>query len=226
MILKQKPKNTGMKINSQKNKDMRVNPKNKDRFCLEGREIVEVNKFCYLGCMVSLDGGANEDVINRIIKDKGAFAQLRSIRTSHQIHKRTKIRIFKSNVMSVLVYGCETWKITQDIINKLQTFVNRCLRNILRIWWPKTITNKDLWETTQQIPFGREIKIRKWKWIGQTLRKDQNTITRQGLDWNPQGERRKGRSRITWKRTILTELQEQNVSWKEAKLMAKNRVRW
>jgi hypothetical protein len=124
--------------------------------------------------------------------------------------------------MSVLLYGCETWKITQDIINKLQTFVNRCLRNILRIWWPKTITNKELWETTQQIPINREIKIRKWKWIGQTLIKDQNNNTRQGLDWNPQVERREGRPRITWKRTILAELQEQNVSWKEAKQMAKN----
>jgi hypothetical protein len=224
--LKVEAQNTGMTINSQKTKEMRVNPKNKDRFYLEGRETEEVNKFCYLGCTVSLDGGANEDVINRINKAKGAFAQLRSIWTSHQIHKRTKITIFKSNVMSVLLYGCETWKITQDIINKLQTFVNRCLRNILRIWRPKTITNKELWETTQQIPNDREIKIRKWKWFGNTLRKDQNNITRQGLDWNPQEERRKGRPRITWKRTILTELQEQNVSWKEAKHMAKNRVRW
>jgi hypothetical protein len=53
---------------------------------------------------------------------------------------------------------------------------------VLRIWWPKTITNKELWETTQQIPTDREIKIRKWKWIGHTLRKGQNNITRQGLD--------------------------------------------
>jgi hypothetical protein len=75
--------------------------------------------------------------------------------------------------------------------------------------------------TTQQITIDREIKIRKWKWIGRTLRKHQNNITRRGLDWNPQGERRTGRPRITWKRTILTELQEQNVSWKEAKQMAK-----
>jgi hypothetical protein len=42
---------------------MRVNPKNKDRLCLEGYKIEEV-KFCYLGCMVSQDGGANEDVTN------------------------------------------------------------------------------------------------------------------------------------------------------------------
>jgi hypothetical protein len=108
--LKVEAQNTGMKINSQKTKEMRVNPKNKDRFYLEGREIEVVNKFCYLGCMVSLDGGANEDVINRINKAKGTFAQLRSIWTSQQIHKRTKIKMFKSNVMSVLLYGCETWK--------------------------------------------------------------------------------------------------------------------
>jgi hypothetical protein len=94
--------------------------------------------------------------------------------------------MFKSNVMPVLLYGCETWKIKQDIVNKLQTFVNRCLRNILRIWWPKTIINKELWETTQQISINREIKIRTWTWIGHTLRKDQNNNTRQGLDWNPQ----------------------------------------
>jgi hypothetical protein len=58
------------------------------------------------------------------------------------------------------------------------------------------------------------------------LRKEQNNITRQGLDWNPQGKWRKGRPRVTWKRTVLAELQEQNVSWKESKQMAKNRVRW
>jgi hypothetical protein len=58
---------------NEKTKKMRVNPQNKDRFYLEGREIEEVNKFCYLGCMVSLDGGANEDIINRRNKAKGAF---------------------------------------------------------------------------------------------------------------------------------------------------------
>jgi hypothetical protein len=42
-------------------------------------------------------------------------------------------------------------------------------------------------KTTEQIPIGNEIKIRKWNWIGHTLRKDQN-ITRQGCDWDPQGE--------------------------------------
>jgi hypothetical protein len=90
----------------------------------------------------------------------------------------------------------------------------------------KTITNKELLGTMQETPVSSEIKMRKWKWIGHLMREDQNIITRPGLDWNPQGERRKGRQRITRKRTILVELQEQNVSWKEEKQMAKNRVHW
>jgi hypothetical protein len=110
--LKVEAKNTGMKINSQKTKEMRLNLKDKDRFYLGGYEIEGVNKFFYLGCIVPHDGGANEDVTNRINKARGAFAQLRPIWTSHQIHKRTKLRIFKSNFMSVLLYGCETWKTT------------------------------------------------------------------------------------------------------------------
>jgi hypothetical protein len=89
---------------------MRMNPKNKDRFYLGCYEIEEVNKFCYLECKVSQDGGVNKDVTNRINKARGAFAQLRPIWTSHQVHKITKLTIFKSNVMSVLLYGRQTWK--------------------------------------------------------------------------------------------------------------------
>jgi predicted ThiF/HesA family dinucleotide-utilizing enzyme len=58
----------------------------------------------------------------------------------------TKLGILKSNVVSVLLYGCETWKATQEIIKKLQTLVSGYLHNILRMWWPKTVSNKELWK--------------------------------------------------------------------------------
>lgn len=99
--LKVKAQNIGMKINSQKSKEMRDIPKNKDRFYLGGREVEEVDKFRYTGCTFSQDGSANEDVTNRINKSRGVFAELRPIWTSLQIHKRTKLRVFKSNVITV-----------------------------------------------------------------------------------------------------------------------------
>jgi hypothetical protein len=92
------------------------------------------------------------------------------------------------------------------------------------IEWPKTISNKELWETTKQIPISSEIKMRKWKWIGHTLRKDQNNITRQGLDWNPQGERRKGRPSYLEENNV-SRTTRAKVSWKETK-KERERVHW
>jgi hypothetical protein len=48
-----------------------------------------------------------------------------------------------------------------DIQRKMQTFVNRCLRYILRIWRPKIISNKDLWKVTRQEDINVEIRKKK-----------------------------------------------------------------
>ncbi|KAK2167414.1 hypothetical protein LSH36_28g06028 [Paralvinella palmiformis] len=64
-----------------------------------------------------------------------------------------------------------------------------------QIRWPDAISNSDVWEITQQLNAGDEIRRRRWWWIGYTLRKLASTITRQALTWNPQGEKR-GRPRI------------------------------
>jgi len=48
--------------------------------------------------------------------------------------------------------------------------VNRCLRYILRIWWPNIISNKDLWKVTGQEDIYLEIRKRKFRWIGHTKR--------------------------------------------------------
>ncbi|VDP58477.1 unnamed protein product [Schistosoma curassoni] len=48
----------------------------------------------------------------------------------------TNVRIFNTNVKTVLLYGVETWRTTKAIIQKIQVFINSCIRKILRIRWP------------------------------------------------------------------------------------------
>jgi len=107
------------------------------------------------------DGGANTDVHVRIQKARGSFFKLRKVWLSTLIRKDTKIKIFNACVKSVLLYGCETWLVTSEIRRKIQTSVNRCLRYILRIWWPNVISNKDLWRVTGQEDINLEIRRRK-----------------------------------------------------------------
>jgi hypothetical protein len=64
-----------------------------------------------------------------------------------------------------------------------------------------------LWETTGETPVEHQSKKRKWKWIGHTIRKDENAVERIALDWNPQGTRKRGRPKKTWRRSIIEEAQ-------------------
>ncbi|RUS81469.1 hypothetical protein EGW08_010767 [Elysia chlorotica] len=108
----------------------------------------------------------------------------------------------------------------------LQTFINRCLRNILNIRWPEVISNQDLWERTRQAPIEQEIKKRNWGWIGHTLRKPSSNTTRQSLEWNPQGKRKVGRPRQTWRRSTDAEARAAGMTWAELRRTSQNRVRW
>ena len=101
---------------------------------------------------------------------------------------------------AVLLYGAETWRTTQKTLKKIQTFINKCLRRILYLKWTDKVPNTTLWKTTKQLPIENEIKKRKWRWIGHTLRKPPESITRQAITWNPPGKRRRGRPRNTWQR--------------------------
>jgi len=67
------------------------------------------------------------------------------------------------------------------------------------------ISNEELWERTEDIEMSMQIKRRKWKWIGHTLRKGNEAIKREALDWNLQGKRRRGRPTHTWRRTVHNE---------------------
>jgi hypothetical protein len=42
---------------------------------------------------------------------------------------------------------------------------------VLRIWWPKCISNKDLWKAMGQADINLDIRKRKFRWIGHTLKK-------------------------------------------------------
>jgi hypothetical protein len=52
------------------------------------------------------------------------------------------------------------------------------MSEILRIWWPGTISNRELWQLSGQSDINMEIRKRKFVWIGHTLRKDDGTAIR------------------------------------------------
>jgi hypothetical protein len=131
--LKEEAELAGLHINIFKTKGMRVNTSNILKFRMDETEI-EVGSFVYIGS-VSVNTGTEEDVASRIKKANGVFVQLYPVWRYHNISNGVKIRIFSTDMKSVLLYACETWKTTNQITSRLQTFTNKCLRRVMSIKW-------------------------------------------------------------------------------------------
>ncbi len=145
---------------------------------------------------------------------------------ARNISLKTKIRLFNSSIKTILLYGSETWKTTKNLLNKLQVFTNHCLRRIFYISWPDKIKNKELWGRAKQPAIEVEIKKKKCGWIGNTLRKQKNYITRQALQWDPQGKRGRGRPRNTQRSSVTAEMERAGYRWQDLEKLAQNRTRW
>ena len=101
---------------------------------LNGHPVQELNQFTYLGSEICKDCCSDADVDCRVRKAKRAFGILSPIWRNSSFPNSLKVCIFKINVVSVLLYGSSTWKVTKSITTKLQVFVNRCLRRIFHIY--------------------------------------------------------------------------------------------
>jgi hypothetical protein len=149
---------TVLNINVKKTKEMRANvTTTTEKLSIDGKEIDQVDFFTYLGSIMT--GG--EDVRLQIRRANGAFIQLYPIWKSKIISKKNYISIFNTNIKSVLLYACETWKVIQQISKRMQVFMNCSLHCILNLQWPDILSNEDLWGIIKQEPITAKLRKRK-----------------------------------------------------------------
>ena len=106
---------------------------------------------------MSKKGGTEEDIQARIGKARQVFSMLRPIWRSTLLTTGTKLSFFWVNCECRALVWCRDWRLTKELKQKLQVFINKCLRSILRIWWPRRIRNDELWRQTGQRPIEEEI---------------------------------------------------------------------
>ena len=220
-------KRIGLNLNPEKCKGMSFNSQAEEELTIEEKAVEEVDKFEYLGATVSKQGGGTEDINNRINKARCTFKKLNKVWSAGNIRRRTKVRLYNALVKTVLLYGCETWKMNKGDEKKLNTFQYRCLRRILNIKWQDKITNKEVQERTQARDISLEVKKRRWKFIGHVLRGDPNSDAKTAMTWQPEGKRKQGRPKTTWRRTVEAERNKAGWnSWSRVTTVAKDRVEW
>ena len=104
---------------------------------------------------------------------------------------------------------------------------NKCLRRLLKIYWPIPVSNEEVRRRANTETISELVRKRRWTWIGHVLRMDNSCLPRIALTWAPEGKRKRGRPKETWRRTVEKERMALGFnSWVEAGLAAANRVSW
>jgi hypothetical protein len=132
-------------------------------------KLKKTDSVSYLVFIITTEGGVEVGVRNGLNRARAAFTTLKPDWDSTKLKTMTKLRTFSSSVRSVLLYAWESWLVPKKVTNLLHSFVNRCLRRILKIHWPTVSQIK----TVADIPTGSVRtgdRRRKWKWLRHTLR--------------------------------------------------------
>ena len=70
--------------------------------------LMAVDRFCYLGDMISAVGGAEESLVARARSGWKSFRDLLPVLTCMVFSLCSKGRVYQACVRSVMLYGCET----------------------------------------------------------------------------------------------------------------------
>ena len=107
--VKEESEKVGLKLNIQKMKIMASGPTTSWQIFVE---IVEtVTDFIFLGPQITADGECSHEIKRHLLLGRKVVTNLDSILKSRDITLPTKVRLIKTMVFPVVMYGCESWTI-------------------------------------------------------------------------------------------------------------------
>ena len=99
---------------------------------LNGFLLENVDYFCYLGSFISKDGSSTKEIDCRRGRAINTFQCLqKEVFSRADISLKLKVRIYEASVRSVLLYGCETWALTEQNDKYLEACEIKFLQKIL-----------------------------------------------------------------------------------------------
>jgi hypothetical protein len=123
------------------------------------------------------------EISRRISSAAHSFHTVRShIWTSASLHPDTKLQLYNSLVLSILLYGCEAWTITEEQQRRLEVFHNRCMRTIKGFTLLDHISTPDLHtHPPKSQPIQSHLVKHQLRWVGHLARKPNTYLPRQML---------------------------------------------
>ena len=182
---------------------------------IDGETVETVSDFIFWGSKITADGDCSHEIKRLLLLGRKVMTNLGRIFKSRDITLSTKVRLVKSMVFPVVMYGCESWTVKKAERQRIDAFELWCWRRLFRVPWTARRSNHTiLKEISPGISLeGMMLKL-KLQYFGHLMRRVdslEKTLMLGGVG----GRRRRGRQRMRWLDGItdlmdlsLSELQE------------------
>ncbi|KAJ4425778.1 hypothetical protein ANN_27403 [Periplaneta americana] len=192
----------------------------------------EMEKFKYLGATVTNINDTREEINRRINMGNACYYSVEKLLSSSLLSNNLKVRIYKTIILPVVLYGCETWTLTLREEYRLRVFENKVLRKIFVAKrdevtgeWRK-LHNTELHTLYSSREIIRNIKSRHLRWAGHVARMGESRNAYRVLVGRPEGKRPLGRPRRRWEDNIKMDLREVGYDDRDWINLAQDRDRW
>jgi hypothetical protein len=134
-------KEIGLEVNADKTKYMVMsrdhNAGRTHSMKIDNSSFERVDKFKYLGTTLTNQNSIQEEIKSRLKSGNACYHSVQNLLSSSLLSKNLKIKIYRTIILPVVLYGCETWSLTLREERRLRVFENRVLR---RIFGPEETT--------------------------------------------------------------------------------------
>ena len=155
-----------------------------------------------------------EEIKSRLKLENACCYSVQNLLSSSLLSKKLKIKVRRTVIFPVVLYGCETWSLTLSEERRLRVFENSVLR---RVFGPKTnevtgewrkLHNEELSDLSTLPNIVLVVKSRRMRWAGHVARMGEGRGVHSVLVGKPEGKRPLGRPRRRWEDNVKMDLQE------------------
>jgi hypothetical protein len=168
--------------------------------------IKRVEKFKYLGSMITVDGTAEKDMNHRI---KCAWMKWRAcagVMNDRRASLKVKGKVYKSIIRPALLYGSESWPITEIQMDRLMVVELKMLRWACGLTLNDRVRNEAIRAMTKCAMLNGKIRERRLRWFGHVKRRDKDHVCMRMMRYTIKGKRPVGRPKLRWSEMLKDDI--------------------
>src|SRR5215469_18480821 len=97
---------------------------------IDNSSIERVEEFKYLGTTLTNQNSIQEEMKSRLKLRNACYYLVQNLLSSSLLSRNLKIKIYRTKILPIVLYGCETWSLTLREECGLRVFENRVLRRV------------------------------------------------------------------------------------------------